>query len=79
MKNNKLIRKYYESRMEAITDSDPPDGLIQSVPAPSKKVRRFGWEDLLGLLITAGYLVQLLIPANWFSFNRLLFVFRLGF
>ena len=79
MKHRKLVHQYYESRIEALPDADPPEKLIQSTAAPSGICGRFTWEDILGLLITAGYLAQLLIPANWFSFNRLLFVFRFGF
>lgn len=79
MNHGKLIRRYYESRMETITDSDPPDGLMQSVAAPPTIIGRLSWEDLLGLLITAGYLSQLLLPIHWFSFNRFLFALRFGF
>ena len=79
MKNEKLIRQYYESRMAVIAPADPPENLIQSTAAPSRKCGRFTWEDILGLLITAGYLSHLLLPANWFSFNRFFFVFRFGF
>lgn len=73
------MRQYYESRIDAVNTADPPDDLIQSAAAPTEIYRRFRWEDLFGLLITAGYLSQLLIPINWFSFSRLLFVFRFGF
>ena len=79
MNHRKLIRRYYETRVTSIPEVDPPDNLIRSAAAPAEKRRRFRGEDLLGLLITIGYLSQLLLPTNWFSFNRLLFVFRLGF
>jgi hypothetical protein len=79
MKHRELIRRYYECRIEDIAPADPPENLIQSTAAPSRICGRFTWEDILGLLITAGYLSHLLLPANWFSFNRFLFVFRFGF
>ena len=79
MKHRKLIRRYYESRIEAVATEDLPDKLIQSSAAPTSRFGRLGWEDLLGLLITAVYLSQLLLPGNWFSFNRFFFVFRFGF
>ena len=79
MKHRKLIRQYYVSRIEAVSTADPPENLIRSAAAPTGMGGRFKWEDLLGLLVTAAYLSQLLLPSNWFSFSRFLFVFRFGF
>lgn len=79
MKNEELIRQYYECRIEAAASAEPPENLIQATAAPTGIFGRVTWEDLLGLLITAAYLSQLLLPINWFSFNRFLFVLRFGF
>jgi hypothetical protein len=79
MKDEEIIREYYESEISNMPDIEPLPGLLKQCPTPFRHQNKIGWEDLVGALVTLGYLTQLLIPANWFSFGRFLCMFRLGF
>jgi len=79
MKDEKIIHEYYESEISNMPDIEPLPGLFKQGSIPSGYRKTIGWEDLAGALVTLGYLIQLLIPANWFSFGRFLFMFRFGF
>lgn len=79
MKNEKIIREYYESEIRNMPNIEPMPELFKQRPIPSRHQKKIGWEDLVGILITLGYLAQLLAPLNWFSFGRFLFMFRFGF
>jgi len=79
MKDEEIIREYYESEINNMPDIEPLPGLFKQSPTPSRYQKKIGWEDLVGALVTLGYLTQLLIPLNWFSFGRFLCMFRFGF
>jgi hypothetical protein len=79
MKDEEIIRQYYESEISNMHDLEPSPGLLKQRLAPAGHLKKIGWEDLVGVLVTLGYLTQLLIPSNWFSFGRFLFMFRFGF
>jgi hypothetical protein len=79
MKDENFIREYYEAEISNIPDIEPMPGLFKQEAVPSRHQKKIGWEDLVGALVTLGYLTPLLIPANWFSFGRFLFMFRFGF
>ena len=79
MKNDEIIRQYYESEISKMPDLEPSPWLMRQADAISVRPGRIGWEDVFGAAITLGYLVQLLAPANWFSFGRFLFIFRFWF
>jgi hypothetical protein len=79
MKADEIIRRYYEAEIDKMPEVGPSTWLEKQIHAVSGHSRRLGWEDLLGAVVTLGYLTQLLIPANWFSFGRFLFIFRFGF
>jgi hypothetical protein len=78
MKDEDIIREYYELKISNMPGIDPPKLSKQKVLFPLRH-KKIGWEDIIGALITLGYLTQLLAPVGWFSFGRALFMFRFGF
>ncbi len=69
----------YESKLSQIAGSMPPSDLIKSA-ATVKGFRPLAkWGDLIGLIVTAAYLLQFLLPMNWFSLGRIMFIVRFGF
>jgi hypothetical protein len=79
MKDEEIIREYYESEISKMPDLVLSPVLLKQGIIHSTHPKKIGWEDLIGALVTLGYLTQLLIPANWFSLGRFLFMFRFGF
>jgi hypothetical protein len=79
MDNEKLIREYYESQLKDISPIEPDFAALESEATTFQGHKRLRGEDIFGLLVTAGYLVQFLIPENWFSFGRFLLTYRFGF
>jgi hypothetical protein len=79
MKDEKIIHEYYESEIRNMPDIEPLPGLFKQSPPPFRHKKKIGGEDLVGALVTLGYLTPLLFPANWFSFGRFLCMFRFGF
>lgn len=75
MKIDKIMKAYYASKLDGISDATPAFDL----PEMAEKTGAVGWEDVLGALVTAGYLIQMLLPGNWFSFGRFFFIFNFGF
>jgi hypothetical protein len=78
MKDEEIIRRYYEAEIDKMPEVEPSHRLKRQAPV-SDRFKKIGWEDVFGAAVTLGYLIQLLAPANWFSFGRFLFMFRFGF
>jgi len=78
MKPEKIIRRYYETEVDEIPVLEPSHRFKKQAPV-SGRTKKFRWEDVFGAAVTLGYLIQLIAPANWFSFGRFLFMFRFGF
>ncbi|MBN2030520.1 hypothetical protein JW824_09770 [bacterium] len=79
MKLNKWLRRYYKDQIESLQTLDPPlVGQRSHAQIPSKK-RVVQWDDILGIIVTAAYILQFLIPTTWFSWGRCLSIFTLGF
>lgn len=79
MDNEKLIREYYESKINKISSLEPDLTVLESESMTFQDHKRIRGEDIFGFLVTAGYLVQFLIPEHWFSFGRFLLLYRFGF
>ena len=79
MDNEKIIREYYESKLRQVKPIEPESTFLESESTTFQNQKRFGSEDIFGFLVTAGYLIQFLIPEQWFSFGRFLLIFRFGF
>lgn len=79
MDNKNLIREYYESKLKKISSIEPDFTALKSEPKTFQGHKKFGVEDIFGFLVTAGYLVQFLIPEQWFSFGRFLLIYRFSF
>jgi hypothetical protein len=79
MKDEEIIRRYFETVVDKMPELEPSQRLFKQGFIPSRHQKQIGWEDLVGALVTLGYLTQLLIPTNWFSLGRFLFMFRFGF
>ena len=79
MKLKKIMKAYFQNRLDQIEKIDPKFRLTES---PSNRFRfalSQQWEDILGLGITVYYLVQLLLPGNWFLIGRCFSIFKIGF
>ncbi len=79
MKIKKQMRRYYEDQIESLHTLDPPRVPPQSHVQFSLKRWVVQWDDILGIIVTAAYILQFLIPTNWFSWGRCLSIFTLGF
>ena len=79
MDNEKLIREYYESKLNKISSIEPDLTDMDSRSTTFLVHKRISSEDIFGFLVTAGYLIQFLIPEQWFSFGRFLLIFRFAF
>jgi hypothetical protein len=79
MDDEKLIREYYESKVKKIGSIEPDLNVLESEPTSFQDHKRFRIEDIFGFLVTAGYLIQFLIPEQWFSFGRFLLIYRFVF
>jgi len=78
MDDNEKIRRYYESLLNRTALAPPPEDLLLSA-ARVVPGRMPGVKNIIGLIVTVAYLLQFLLPMNWFSLGRFMFMVRLGF
>jgi hypothetical protein len=92
MNDKMIIKRYYETKLEEVSDLPPPDRRISAIANSHLLHTASKWETLLGLMVTCGYLWYFINPVNWFSlgrfvlgfinglsFSRFVFTFNIGF
>jgi hypothetical protein len=79
MKLKKIMRTYYQNKLDQIETIQPKFKLTESPGKHFRFVFPQRWEDIFGIGVTVCYLLQFLLPGNWFSIGRCLSVFKIGF
>ena len=79
MKLKKIMKAYYQNKLDQIEEIQPKFKLTEIPVGRFRFALPQQWEDLLGIGITVCYLLQLLLPGNWFSLGRCFSVFKIGF
>ena len=79
MDDKRIMRQFYETEIKKIKAVDPSPDMLETMSVQTHRPMKFCWEDVFGCLVTAGYLIPLLVPERWFSFGKILFSFRVGF
>jgi hypothetical protein len=79
MRIERILKTYYRRRIAELGGADRPVTIPRGAAAPGPaRWRRIG-ENAIGAAVTAGWLLQLLLPDRWFQFGRIASVFRIGF
>ena len=77
MKIDRLMKRYYQAKLDKIPAAEKPGLYPENRPAVSGRPFLLILENVLGFVVTAAYFLQFLMPDNWFSLSRI--VFRIGF
>ena len=79
MNTEKILNRYYRHQLSALPDAERPRAWTPS--AGNRAIRRglSRWENAFGAAVTAGWLLELLLPERWFLLGRIASVFRVGF
>ena len=75
----KIMKAYYKNKLDQIEKIQPRFKLKKHAWSRPRFAHLQRWEDILGIGITACYLIQLLLPGNWFFIGRCFSVFKIGF
>ena len=79
MRLKKIMKVYYQNKLNHIEEIQPNFKFTESPATRFRFVLSQRWEDIFGIGITVCYLLQLLLPGNWFSIGRCFSVFKIGF
>jgi hypothetical protein len=79
MKIDWLLKTYYRRRIAELEGADRPVTASRGAASPGPARWRRICENAVGAAVTAGWLLQLLLPDRWFLFGRIASVFRIGF
>ena len=78
MKTDDILLNHYRNEVENTKEIPPNIKIMDQILHKTGSEWNI-WENLIGWVITAAYLLQFLIPAHWWSFGKSLISLRFGF
>ena len=79
MKLKKIMKAYYENKLDQIETIRPNFKLLESPVSRFRFALPQQWENIFGIGVTVCYLLQFFMPGNWFLIGRCFSVFKIGF
>ena len=79
MKHSKIMREYYQNMLDNLEPITLNTISLENGFIHTKSKWALSWDDILGSVVTAAYLLQLLIPTQWWSVGGCLPMFKIGF
>lgn len=79
MKFNKIMKAYFQNKLDQIDEIQPKFRLTERPVSNYQFAIQQRLENIIGIGITVCYLLQLLLPAHWFSIGRFFSIFKIGF
>ncbi len=73
------MKAYYQNRLDQMEEIQPEFKLTENPSSRFRFALPQRWEDIFGIGVTVCYLLQLLVPGNWFSIGICFSVFKIGF
>ncbi len=79
MKIERTMNRFYQHQLSALPDAERPRAWTAYAGTPAVQRGLSRWENAFGAAVTAGWLLELLLPERWFLVGRIASVFRIGF
>jgi len=79
MNIERIMNRFYRHQVSTLPDAERPRAWAPSAGAPAARSGLPRWENAIGAAVTAGWLLELLLPERWFLVGRIASVFRIGF
>jgi hypothetical protein len=79
MNIERTMNRYYRHELSVLPDAERPRSWTPSAGNPAVRRGLSRLENAFGAAVTAGWLLELLLPERWFLLGRIASVFRVGF